>query len=117
MSKAIKLNYIFPKPYAQLYLDNVRAKRREQAKKRQTTKNLIATAEKYETKGGAQEILKCILKGKSKELKTLLESKQCIDVLMSITLEVLIKAKAKRGFGKKFDGNIVAKINFFHLAV
>ena len=57
MSTVIKLNYTFPKPYAQFYLDNIRAKRREQAKKRQTVKNLIATTEKDGTVDDAQKFL------------------------------------------------------------
>ena len=100
MSTVIKLNYTFPKPYAQFYLDNIRAKRREQAKKRQTVKKLIATTDKDGTVDEARKILKSILKNNFIELKKQLEYKQCVDVLISTRLEVIVNAKAKKFLGK-----------------
>ena len=117
MSTVIKLNYIFPKPYAQLYLDNIRAKRREQVRKRQTIKNVIATIDKDGTVEDARKILKCILKSNHIELQNHLESKQYVDVLISTRLEVHVNAKAKKTRGQKNDINVVAKISFVHLAV
>ena len=75
MNTVIKLNYIFPKPYAQLYLDNIRAKRREQVRKRQTIKNVIATTDKDGTVEDARKIFQFILNSNYTELQNHLESK------------------------------------------
>ena len=78
---------------------------------------MIATTEKDGTVDDAQKILKCILKNNFIELKKQLEYEQCVDVLISTRLEVIVNAKAKKFLGKKYNNNVVAEISFAHLAV